>query len=104
MYAIEKDEAYLPEFKECVKEKIVEAQSIYPENHVKHFNFEGQEDGALTLAMTAMNLEELRHNDNIMMRKILKRIKSGTTGEEEPSGGAGGDGGDAEDGGDDDDE
>ena len=54
--------------------------------------------------MTAMNLEELRHNDNIMMRKILKRIKSGTTGEEEPSGGAGGDGGDAEDGGDDDDE
>ena len=39
MYAIEKDEAYLPEFKECVKEKIVEAQSIYPENHVKHFNF-----------------------------------------------------------------
>ena len=106
MYALEKDEGYLPEFKTCVKDITVrfnDARQKYAEEHpqsniMAYSLSDDKLDETIDKTLFMVKLEELKDCD----LKIYEKVKNGEGigGEEAPEadGGDGGDGGDDDDG------
>ena len=99
MFAIEKDEEYLPEFKTCVKDivtKFQDARNTFAEANPKRNVFrydlnEDQIDFAINTNLRLVMLEELKDSDMAIYEKVRLQTYYGT--QEEAAGGddAGGD-------------